>query len=221
MADETPTSKKLLEKQQRRAAEEARRREQQRAARKRNLVTLVIALLVLGLVVFLVVKDRDDDGASVAGSVDRREAGCEPIEEHEDEGQDHVDVTPQYGTNPPTSGPHLATPSSGGFFDPDSPVEPGALVHNLEHGQIVFWYDPEAPQATIDSIEAIVDEQPDALIAVPWGDIEAPHTFAMTAWTRSQACRQVSQEVVDAFREEFQGKGPEPVGVPTFEAEDA
>jgi hypothetical protein len=222
MADETPTSKKLLEKQQRRAAEEARRREQQKAARKRNLVTLAIAVLVLGVVVTLVLQNRNGaGGGSLAGAVPTGEAGCGPVEEHEDEGQDHVDTTPQYGTNPPTSGPHLQTPSSGGFFDEDSPVEPGALVHNLEHGQIVFWYDPEAPQTTIDAIEAVVDEQPEALLAVPWPDIESPYQFAMTAWTRSQHCRQVSEDVVNAFRAEFQGKGPEPVGVPTFEPEDA
>ncbi len=222
MADETPTSKKLLEKQQRRAAEEERRREQQRAARKRNLVTLLIAVVVFGVVIALVIREGGGGGdGSLAGAVDREEAGCEEIQEHEDEGQDHVEAAPQYGTNPPTSGPHFATPSSSGFFDPDSPVEPAALVHNLEHGQIVFWYDPEAPPATIDAIEAIVDEQPEALIAVPWAEIESPHTFAMTAWTRSQLCRQVSTDVVNAFREEFQGKGPEPVGVPTFEGEDA
>lgn len=221
MADESPTSKKLLEKQQRRAAEEARKREQQRAARKRNLVTLGIAVVVLGVVIALVLRESGGGGGSLAGAVDREEAGCGPVEEHDDEGQEHVDTPPPYGTNPPTSGPHLQTPSSGGFFDEDAPITPGALVHNLEHGQIVFWYDPEAPQGVIDALEAVVDEQPEALIAVPWDDIESPSTFAMTAWTRSQHCRQVSPEVVDAFRAEFQGKGPEPVGVPTFEPEES
>lgn len=217
MADEqTPTSKKLLEKQQRRAAEEARRREQQKAARKRNLVTLVIAVVVLGVVVGLVISNRDgDDAAIAAGSVSEREAGCTPIEEHEIEGQEHVEVTPQYGTNPPTSGNHLQTPASPGFFE--EAVDPGALVHNMEHGQIIFWYDPDAPDEVIDTLEGVVDQEFEASLAVPWDEIESPHTFAMTAWGASQHCRQVSQEVVDAFREQFQGKGPEPVGIPTFE----
>jgi hypothetical protein len=222
MADESPTSKKLLEKQQRRAAEEERRREQQRAARKRNMVTLLIAVVVLAVVVTLVLQNRDGGGrGSLAGTVSEKEAGCDPVEEHKDEGQDHVDTAPQYGTNPPTSGPHFGTPSSAGFFEPDAPVEPAALVHNLEHGQIVFWYDPDAPQATIDALEAVVDEDPQSLIAVPWADVESPFTFTMTAWARSQSCRQVSTEVVNAFRAEFQGKGPEQVGVKTYEPEDA
>ena len=218
MADESPTSKKLLEKQQRRAAEEERRREQQKAARKRNLVTLLIAVVVFAVVVALVVQNRGDDGADLAGTVGEKEAGCDPIEEHEIEGQDHVDVAPDYETNPPTSGDHLQTPASAGFFD--EAVDPGAVVHNMEHGQIVFWYDPDAPDTVIDSIEAMVDDVPQATLAVPWDDIEAPHTFAMSAWGASQHCRQVSQEVVDAFRTEYQGKGPENVGVPTYEADE-
>ncbi len=217
MADETPTSKKLLEKQQRRAAEEQRRREQQRAARKRNLVSLVIAVVVLGVVVTLVLQNREGGGGSVP-STSAANAGCDPIETPEIEGQEHVDVTPQYGTNPPTSGNHLATPAAPGFFD--EPVDPGALVHNMEHGQIIFWYDPDAPQDVIDGLEAVVDQEFEASIAVPWDEIESPHNFVMTAWGASQGCRDVSQKVVDNFREEYQGRGPEPVGIPTFEAPD-
>jgi hypothetical protein len=215
MADEQ-TSKKLLEKQQRRAAEEERRREQQKVARKRNLVTLAIALLIGALVVVLVMQSRDGDDALDAG-VGSEQAGCGEIEEHEEEGQDHVEVEPQYGTNPPTSGDHLQTPASAGFFD--EPVRPGALVHNMEHGQIIIWYDPDAPPETIDAIEEIVDQEPAATIAVPWDELEGSSDFAMTAWGASQHCRQVSQAVVDDFRKEYQGRGPENVGVPTFEGD--
>ncbi|HYP22578.1 MAG TPA: DUF3105 domain-containing protein [Actinomycetota bacterium] len=217
MADETPTSKKLLEKQQRRAAEEERRREQQKAARKRNLVTLVIALAVLVLVATLVVQNRDEGGS--VPSVGRGEAGCTEIEEHDIEGQEHVDVTPQYQTNPPTSGNHLQPPASPGFFD--EAVDPGALVHNMEHGQIIFWYDPEAPADVLDALEEVVDQEFEASIAVPWDELESPHNFAMTAWGASQQCRDVSQSVVNAVREEYQGRGPENVGIKPFEAPEA
>ncbi|MDQ3952583.1 MAG: DUF3105 domain-containing protein [Actinomycetota bacterium] len=216
MADEPTPSKKLLEKQQRRAAEEARRREQQKVARKRNLVTLVIAVVVLGAVIALVIRDREEE-ATLAGGTTPREAGCTEIEEHEEEGQSHVEVTPEYGTNPPTSGNHLATPGSPGFFE--DPVDPGVLVHNLEHGQIVFWYDPDAPQDVLDDLEAVVDQQFDESVGVPWPDPEAPYTFAMSAWGASQKCREVSQAVVDEFRETYQGRGPEAIpGIDTFEA---
>lgn len=214
MADEK-TSKKLLEKQQRREAEERRRREQQKAARKRNFVTLLIAVIVLALVVVLVLQNRESDEAVLAG-VGADKAGCEDIEEHEIEGQEHVDAPPPYQTNPPTSGNHLATPAAPGFYD--EPINPGTLVHNLEHGQVVFWYDPDAPQEVLDAIEAAVDQEAAASLAVPWDQIDGPFNFAMSAWGASQHCTQVSQEVVDAFREEYQGRGPEPIpGIEPFE----
>lgn len=212
MADQSPTSKKLLEKQQRRAAEEERRREQQKVARKRNMVTLVIAVVVLGVVIALVLQNRGSDDAVLAGSVSAREAGCTEIEEHEIEGQEHVDATPQYGTNPPTSGNHYATPAAVGFYE--EPLDPGGVLHTLEHSVIVFWYDPGAPQTVIDGIEALVDQEPQASMAIPWADAESPYTFAITAWGASQKCRQPSQAVVDEFREKYQGKGPEPVAPP-------
>jgi hypothetical protein len=213
MADE-PTSKKLLEKQARRKAEEERRREQQKAARKRNLATLLIAVLIIAIIAVLVLKDRESTDVAAQG-VDEKQAGCTAIEEFEDEGQEHVDVAPEYGTNPPTSGNHLQTPAQSGFFT--EPVDAGNLVHNLEHGQIVFWYDPDAPEETLDLIEAVVEQEPVATIAVPWEDLEGPYSFAMSAWGASQSCRQVSQEVVDAFRKRFQGRGPENVGIRPFE----
>ncbi|HEV2755692.1 MAG TPA: DUF3105 domain-containing protein [Actinomycetota bacterium] len=215
MADE-PTSKKLLEKQQRRAAEEERRREQQKAARKRNLITLLIAVVIIAIIATLVIRDRESQNVAAAG-VDPKAAGCTEIEEHEEEGAEHVDTEPVYQTNPPTSGDHLQTPAQSGFFD--EPVRTGALVHNMEHGQIIFWYDPDAPQKTLDLIEAVVEQEPVATIAVPWDELEGSYNFAMTAWGAAQHCREVSQEVVDAFRERYQGRGPEQIpGIETFEA---
>jgi hypothetical protein len=171
-------------------------------------------VVVLVVVVALVLKDRG--GGESVPSVGAGKAGCSDVESHDIEGQEHVDVTPQYETNPPTSGNHLQTPASPGFFE--EAVDPGALVHNMEHGQIIFWYDPEAPQDTIDALEAVVDQEFESSIAVPWDEVESPYTFSMTAWGASQHCREVSQTVVDSFREEFQGKGPENVGIRTFEA---
>ena len=209
MADE-PTSRKLQEKQQRRAAEEERRRIQQRAGRKRNLITALIALAVVAIVVVAVFWERGSDGGSGGNvGVGPKAAGCTAIEEHEEEGAEHVDVEPQYATNPPTSGNHLATPSNPGFFE--DPVRPGALVHNMEHGQIIFWYDPNAPDDVIEQIEQVVDQEFAATLAVPWDDIDGSFNFVMTAWTASQSCVKVSQEVVDDFRERFQGRGPEQI----------
>lgn len=206
-------SRKLEEKQRRREAEERRERERRSAARRRNLVTLGTALLVGALVVFLIVSERrsaEDVGVSAA------EAGCTDIETHEDLGREHVEEgTPvEYNSTPPTSGPHYGNWADPGFHD--EPVHESRLVHNLEHGQVVFWYRPDASEQTIEDIRQIVGDDRLALLAAPYDALPAPYEFAMTGWTASQSCERVSQEVVNNFRGRFQGRGPEQVGIPVF-----
>lgn len=212
-------SRKLEEKQARREAEERRRAERKKAARNRNLLTLGVALLVGALVVGLVMKERKGQEETVRG-VAAEEAGCTDIEQPElEEGREHLpEGTPiQYSTNPPTSGNHYGNPSNAGFFS--DPVAPGALVHNLEHGQIVIWYRPDAPETVTQAIEGYVRGERIALIATPYDRVPAAANFSMSAWGAMQSCEQFSAEVVDQFRERFQGRGEEDVGVPQFTAE--
>ena len=46
-----------------------------------------------------------------------------------------------YKFNPPTSGDHYPSWISKGFFD--EPRADGNLVHSLEHGYVIIWYDCE------------------------------------------------------------------------------
>ena len=212
-------SKKLEEKRLRREAEERRHKEMKRAKRNRNLITIAVALSVAGLVVFLILNEKKAEEAKFS-SVGAEEAGCEDVETFELLGADHVDegTRIEYNSNPPTSGPHYAQPSPTGFFA--DAVEPERLVHNQEHGQIVFWYDPGAPQETIDSLEAYVDSSPGALVATPYSDVPGGFEFTMSAWGASQSCVEVSREVLDNFRARFQGQAPEKI-TPPFEPENA
>lgn len=207
-------SKKLEEKQRRREAEERREAERKRAAMRRNLTTLLIALLVAGLVGYLIYNERQ--GEENIGVADREAAGCTDVERHEEQGREHVDEgTPvEYNTTPPTSGAHYANWSDPGFFE--EPVDERRLVHNLEHGQLVIWYNPDAPQSVKDDIQALVNSERTAILAAPYDRIDGSHEFVITGWAASQRCEAVSLDVINAFREEFQGRGPENVGIPTF-----
>jgi hypothetical protein len=219
-------SKKLQEKQARRLAEEQRKKEQQRAARRRNLVTIGIAAVVAIVVVALIAVEQTGD--SQATGVARGEAGCGDIEETESAGRNHVPdgSAVRYETSPPTSGNHWEVPAETDFYPPDSlgEVPTERFVHNLEHGQIVIWYSPDAPQSVIDDIENYITAQEGsqklAILATPYSDEPEGYNFTVTAWTESQSCEEFSPDVVDAFREQFQGKGPEQVGVPAFTADD-
>ena len=208
-------SKKLQAKQERRLAEERRRQAQRKAARQGNLVTAGIIAVVAAVVVALLAPELLGRNEAVGGSA--AEAGCTDIEVHDSEGNNHVEDGTQvaYEIQPPTSGDHYATPADPGFYT--TPLPPETLVHNLEHGQIVFWYRPDAPESVKDDIERLTEQEPIATLAVPYENVPDGFAFSMSAWGASQSCERVSQAVVDEFRERFQGRGPERVeGIPTF-----
>jgi len=213
-------SKKLEQKQARREAEERRRAENRKAALRRNVITIGLALIVAVIVVAAIVMQRESGVGGVPGNVGdaAAEANCGDIEEFKEQPADHIDVgAPHepYNSSPPTSGPHYEIPGATDFFT--EPQQPETFVHNLEHGEIVIWYLPDADPETLENIQDLQRQQPAATAAIPYEDIESPYQFALTAWGASQHCERVSQEVVDHFRREYQGKGPEQVGVPTFD----
>jgi len=219
-------SKKLEQKQARRLAEERKKQKVKREHFKKNLVTTLVALVVMGLVAALVISERKEASGPVGVAAD--EANCGPKEDVEASDNQHIDPgTPHepYNSNPPTNGPHWPVgdlaPVATGFYD--TPQEPEAVIHNMEHGQIVLYFDPGAPQQVKDDLEAIVDKEPATTVATPIEGLE-DHNFYMTAWNKLpdedeesfgtgylQGCELVSEEVINDFRREHQGKSPEPI----------
>ena len=83
-------------------------------------------------------------------------------------------------SSPPTSGPHWRHAADPGFYGTELPDE--ELVHNLEHGQIVVSYNPDAapPHAESDrrhGLRAASSNHRCARKSVPH-----VHNFIMTAW---------------------------------------
>ena len=152
--------------------------------------------------------------------ISEEDANCGPIETHADEGQDHVrdGKTVSYDASPPTSGPHYSVPAEPGFYEADSGIEPERLVHNLEHGQIVIWYRPNAPDLGFieEQVEELVRQEPLATVGAPYPDMAGDYNIVLTSWTQARACQFASQTVVDDFRRQFQGVAPEPL-TPAFE----
>jgi hypothetical protein len=214
-------SKKLADKQRKRLAEQMKRDQQRKAARRSNVITIGIAVVIITFVALVVMNVREDNGGDAPPApegVSAAKAGCDEIQEFPEEGRDHVTGEVDYKTSPPTSGDHAETPADAGFY-PD-PIPKETVVHNLEHGQIVIWYDPNAPQELIDSLEKLADNANDPanagggaapILAVPYDDMPAGKTYVMTAWQNSQACEAYSLEAINAFRTKFQGRGPEQV----------
>jgi hypothetical protein len=135
--------------------------------------------------------------------------------------QTHVEVGTAltYPSDPPAGGPHYAEELSNGFFDESSlPSRPGDiagyLVHNLEHGYVIFWYNcaklDESGCNTLKSqIKAVMDAKNNfKLIAVPWKSIDTP--LVMTSWGRLQRFDQFDAGAARTFIESNLSHSPEP-----------
>jgi len=216
-------SKKLEQKQARRLEEERRKAERRKDALRRNMITIVVALLVAGLVVFAITNEKQQAEAPVG--VGGEEAGCDPVEEFEAQEGQHIDegaAHDPYNSDPPTSGPHYATPADAGFYP--SALQTEQVVHNLEHGQVVIWYATDLEAEDVDLVEEITEDERTATASVPY-DIDPKYSLVMTAWLAGegendngtgvlQGCARISQEAVNEFRALYQGKGPEPFTAP-------
>lgn len=109
-----------------------------------------------------------------------------------------VDYVEDGNTNPPTGGPHWGSSACGSsasespafcgpaqwgiYSDPDDAWEPETLVHNMEHGGVVVWYNT-TDEAIIDELQDMVADIEDLLVLSPYPDMEEEH-IAVTSWTR-------------------------------------
>jgi len=128
-----------------------------------------------------------------------------------DEGRDHIwpDHPVEYKTMPPTSGPHFPDPTAPGFYTTRPAF--GYLVHSLEHGSVVIYYDPSQLTPEIEkSLTAFITANSDpevGIVAVPDSDFKYP--FVLTAWDKMLKLDKYDPKVVKAFLAEYLGRGPE------------
>ena len=72
------------------------------------------------------------------------------------QGQDHVPLDHQdtYNSNPPTSGPHYASPANWGVYDYEVPDK--IFIHNLEHGGIWISYKSSVGKDVVGALNDMV-----------------------------------------------------------------
>jgi hypothetical protein len=125
--------------------------------------------------------------------------------EHIELGQAH----PEYNSDPPTSGWHLASAIPAGFYD--KPQIDEALVHNLEHGHIVIAYDCEKLENCDEvktKLKAIVDRYDGwKVTVVPRQNKDTP--LALTAWGRIDKLDDYDEARITAFIDAYRDQGPE------------
>jgi hypothetical protein len=88
-----------------------------------------------------------------------------------------------YHSNPPTSGPHSQNWAPTQVLESPAPKE--TLVHSMEHGNVVIWYNT-SDQGVIGQLTQIANEELQCgrlVVMSRYVEME-PDTIALTSWTR-------------------------------------
>ena len=163
----------------------------------------VLGVVALGYGVWQAMKPQPGTSVPVMASVQHIEID----EAHE-----------PYNSDPPTSGSHYVEPAQAGFYDEALPDE--QLVHNLEHGYVIIWYNCTGLEETVcesfkEKIRGVMGQAGTAglsssikLIAVP--RLSLPGSIAATSWGRLYQPETFDPDELLVFIKVFRNKAPEP-----------
>ena len=230
--------------------------QQQQKARENRVRLQIIAgcvalLLVLAVVIgyaYIDGRNHQPDVAIGAIGVAAAAASCDPVTTDKAGGNgNHVGpgtsspetLKVKYDTVPPSNGPHFASPAVSNprnFYTATDRPRIETLVHNLEHGYTVLWYDVtagEAKKAELQQLANVANKTEWAqgkFIVSAWdpsyGELPAGKKFALSHWSATlaadgasvasqaghrQLCGDLSGEVVKAFVQKYpRTSAPEP-----------
>jgi hypothetical protein len=240
---------RLTNKERRALAREERKRKEAEAAKKRKRNQLrngLITFAVVGVVAAVVIQAFTGgpariDAAILVASADaedaRQAAGCEVLVEREplpdrshfpnnaspDPDSIYDDVRPTH-SGPHSEGVHPVTAAS------NRQIDEVTSTHNLEHGSIIVWWDPDqVDSATASAIGGWAETlnangfRRDAggigILTAPFEDpgISSGQAVAFRAWGTAMDCAEWDETVAHAFViENFgtHGIGPERLAAP-------
>ena len=225
---------------ERRARIEEMRRQQQAAERRKNILIIGLgAVLGLGLIAAVAIpialKEQDQSAPVASFGVPLAAADCsEPSNDpatsanHVGPGTDQPNADRvTYAKVPPSNGDHFPTPAqiSRHFYTAADRPRVETLVHNLEHGYTILWYDSTITGDQLQAAEDLADRVPrDAknrkFIVSAWdesyGEIPNGKHVALVHWSADgrghrQLCAAVSGEAIEQFTTQFPATdSPEP-----------
>ncbi len=136
----------------------------------------------------------------------------EGVEFYDNEGHGHLPANSRsfYKTDPPTSGPHDPSWLPPSVYEA-SETRPELLVHNLEHGNIVIYFDQSGlSESDIQWLKEMTREfigQWDGVLMVTRED--KAHPLIITAWRAIFRLKALEKAKVLKFIDTFRGRGPE------------
>ncbi|MQA24355.1 MAG: DUF3105 domain-containing protein [Micromonosporaceae bacterium] len=191
-----------------RGSRQRRKEAAQRARRRRTLrravIIAAVAAALAGLAWPIYQSFRADADLKAALT-----AGSYTYDQNSDPERDHV-ANPSYKVNPPAGGAHLKAPANPGDYSGESAPPDGALVHSMEHGNVILWHRPDLNADGQAALKAIAAEFPSEVILVERESM--PTRVAATAWHQRILGDRVERKTVLRFISEFRDQGPENVG---------
>ena len=222
-----------------RKAKIAQMQREAKAAERRRTLTVVAAVatvvvLMAGAVTYAIVTDKNrvPGGALTSLGVSPAAAACDPVTTDAPNGSgEHVgpgtskpnETRVKYTTVPPSSGPHYVSPEypNREFYTVADRPRIETLVHNLEHGYTLLWYDSTTTAQQLATLKAITAKANattaarNKFIVSAWdnsyGSFPAGKHFALSHWSgepgaaatkqagHRQLCANVSGAVVNSF----------------------
>jgi hypothetical protein len=179
----------------------------EQSRRNIRLGAVVVAVLVAGVGISMLRGSPPTEGPKLTGALKQslEQNGC-TVDSRTDKGQAHGPAA-TYSVNPPSGGDHDPVPSPAGFYDSSNVPADGHLVHSLEHGFVIVWYQPAGVSAaTLDELRDLARRAKWVLVA-PRPSMSTP--LAATAWHRRLLCPDNADEPIAAFVTAFRNQGPE------------
>jgi hypothetical protein len=186
----------------------------ERRARRRSFLAVVavgVGVLVVAAVAFVILGGENLD--KEAAAVENYPYPALQMFPPDPGGRAHFAVGEtydDYNSNPPTSGPHTAAVAPGVY---DAPVPKESAVHNMEHSQVVVWYncngdpqpsDESACAALRQDLAAIVEEANEngkRILMTPYAEMD--RRIALTAWQFLDAFDEFDAQRVRTFIDTF------------------
>lgn len=145
-----------------------------------------------------------------------KKAGCDLRLHLPEEGHNHIPPTaptPEYETNPPTSGNHVEPPyqqADGAYEEMPQEID---IVHSMEHGRLEIQYSPDLPESAQLELIGLYDSLYGATLLFPNDNM--PYEVAATTWRNLLGCNEykgaITLDAIRDFGKQTWGKGREPV----------
>jgi uncharacterized protein DUF3105 len=202
------------EKEQRKQERLRREQDAKASERRRRVIGFGVAGGLVAAVIVAIVIVVASGGGNGASTKDLKAkaaaAGC-TFNSYPNFGRNHTLKPVQYKTNPPTSGDHFPVPASDNAYVKAPKYE--SLVHAEEHGRVIYWYQPKAPQNAKDALNELYRQNTQRVILVP-NDRNMPSVVAVSAWQHSITCPKFTDKAkilaaFKAFRDSYRDKAPE------------